>query len=69
MADEVRNLAQRAAQSAKETSAKIENSVSKTNQGVQITEKVTFDADAGYISGAAGWAVEFREFVIERPKP
>jgi methyl-accepting chemotaxis protein len=40
VADEVRNLAQRAAQSAKGTSSKIENSVSKTAQGVQLTEKV-----------------------------
>jgi methyl-accepting chemotaxis protein len=40
VADEVRNLAQRAALSAKETSSKIENSVTKTAQGVQLTEKV-----------------------------
>ena len=37
----VRNLAQRAAQSAKETAAKIENAVTKTAQGVQITLKVS----------------------------
>jgi len=41
VADEVRSLAQRAAQSAKETSAKIENSVSATTQGVQISGKVS----------------------------
>jgi methyl-accepting chemotaxis protein len=40
VAEEVRNLAQRAAQSAKETSAKIENAVSNTTRGVQISEKV-----------------------------
>ena len=41
VADEVRNLAQRAAQAAKETSGKIENAVTKTAQGVQISEKVS----------------------------
>lgn len=40
VADEVRSLAQRAAQAAKETSAMIENSVSKTTQGVEISSKV-----------------------------
>lgn len=40
VADEVRSLAQRAAQSARETSAKIENAVTKTAQGVMITDKV-----------------------------
>jgi len=41
VAEEVRNLAQRAAQSAKETSTKIENAVSNTARGVQISEKVS----------------------------
>lgn len=44
-----------------------------TVQGVdgvgEITEQVTFDADAGYISGDAGWGAYFDKFVIERPKP
>jgi methyl-accepting chemotaxis protein len=40
VADEVRNLAQRSAQAAKETAAKIEGSISKTDQGVQICATV-----------------------------
>jgi hypothetical protein len=40
VADEVRNLAQRSAQAAKETAAQIEGAISKTAQGVQISEKV-----------------------------
>jgi len=40
VADEVRSLAQRAAQAAKETSAKIEGAISKTGQGVEISAKV-----------------------------
>jgi methyl-accepting chemotaxis protein len=40
VADEVRNLAQRCAQSAKETAVKIEDAVQKTTQGVQISAKV-----------------------------
>jgi methyl-accepting chemotaxis protein len=41
VAEEVRNLAQRSAQAAKETAAKIEDSITKTAQGVDISEKVT----------------------------
>ncbi len=41
VADEVRNLAQRCAQSAKETAAKIEGAITKTAQGVEISTKVT----------------------------
>ncbi len=41
VADEVRNLAQRCAQSAKETSTKIEGAIAKTAQGVDISTKVT----------------------------
>ncbi|HYG36037.1 MAG TPA: methyl-accepting chemotaxis protein, partial [Clostridia bacterium] len=41
VADEVRNLAQRAAQSAKETASMIESAVTKTAQGVEITDKVS----------------------------
>jgi methyl-accepting chemotaxis protein len=40
VADEVRNLAQRSAQSAKETAAKIQGAMSKTAQGVEISAKV-----------------------------
>jgi methyl-accepting chemotaxis protein len=40
VADEVRNLAQRSAQAAKETSAKIQNSLDRTAQGVEISSKV-----------------------------
>ena len=41
VADEVRNLAQRSAQAAKETAAKIEGAISKTAQGVNLSQKVT----------------------------
>jgi methyl-accepting chemotaxis protein len=41
VADEVRSLAQRCAQSAKETAAKIEDAVTKASQGVSISAKVT----------------------------
>jgi len=40
VAEEVRNLAQRSAQAARETASKIETAVSKSVQGVQISEKV-----------------------------
>jgi len=40
VADEVRNLAQRSAQAAKETAAKIEDSIQKSVNGVQISTKV-----------------------------
>jgi methyl-accepting chemotaxis protein len=40
VADEVRNLAQRCAQAAKETAAKIEDSVQKSIHGVEISAKV-----------------------------
>ena len=40
VADEVRNLAQRCAQAAKETATKIEDSVQKSANGVQISAKV-----------------------------
>jgi methyl-accepting chemotaxis protein len=40
VAEEVRNLAQRCAQAAKETSGKIEGAIAKTGQGVEITSKV-----------------------------
>ncbi len=41
VADEVRNLAQRSAQAAKETAEKIEDSIRKSANGVQISSKVT----------------------------
>lgn len=40
VADEVRNLAQRSAEAAKETAAKIEAAITKTAQGVRISNKV-----------------------------
>jgi methyl-accepting chemotaxis protein len=40
VADEVRSLAQRAAQAAKETSAKIEGAIAKSQQGVEVSAKV-----------------------------
>jgi len=40
VADEVRNLAQRSAQAAKETAVKIEGAISKTAQGVSLSQKV-----------------------------
>jgi len=40
VADEVRNLAQRSAQAAKETAGKIEGAITKTAQGVGISQKV-----------------------------
>lgn len=40
VADEVRNLAQRSAQAAKETAAKIEDSIQKSETGAQISQKV-----------------------------
>ncbi len=40
VADEVRNLAQRSAQAAKETATKIEDSILKSEKGVQISAKV-----------------------------
>ena len=40
VADEVRNLAQRSAEAAKETAARIEDSIQKSNRGTQISGKV-----------------------------
>jgi methyl-accepting chemotaxis protein len=40
VADEVRSLAQRSATAAKETAAKIEGAITKTAQGVEISQKV-----------------------------
>jgi methyl-accepting chemotaxis protein len=41
VADEVRSLAQRSAQAAKETAEKIEDSILKSERGVQISQKVS----------------------------
>ncbi len=41
VADEVRSLAQRCAQAAKDTAAKIEESVNKAGHGVQVTSRVS----------------------------
>ncbi|MCG8372123.1 MAG: methyl-accepting chemotaxis protein [Balneolales bacterium] len=40
VAEEVRNLAQRSAEAARETSAEIETSISNSNRGVQINESI-----------------------------
>jgi methyl-accepting chemotaxis protein len=40
VAEEVRNLAQRSAQAAKETAAKIEDSISRSEAGVEVSRKV-----------------------------
>lgn len=45
VADEVRNLAQRSAQAAKETAAKIEDSIQKSEHGVRISGKVATSLD------------------------
>lgn len=45
VADEVRSLAQRSAQSAKETASKIEESVSRSEHGVQISAQVAESFD------------------------
>jgi len=66
VAEEVRSLAQRAAQAARESSGKIEGSVSKTANGVALCEKVgrslseiaevvhNLDALVGEVSSASG---------------
>ena len=41
VADEVRNLAQRSAQAARETAEKIEDSITKSDRGVQISQQVS----------------------------
>ena len=40
VAEEVRNLAQRSAQAARDTAAKIEDSIAKSQRGVQLNEKI-----------------------------
>jgi len=46
VADEVRNLAQRSAQSAKETATKIEEAIQKSERGVRISDKVAQSLNA-----------------------
>jgi methyl-accepting chemotaxis protein len=46
VADEVRNLARRSAEAAKETAAKIEDSMEKSDRGVQISAKVGASLEA-----------------------
>jgi len=60
VADEVRNLAQRSAQAAKETSAKIENSLIRTTQGVEISAKV-----AGTLSDITAKVRQVDELISE----
>jgi len=46
VADEVRNLAQRSAQAARDTAAKIEDSITRSQTGVTVNEKVVQSLDA-----------------------
>jgi methyl-accepting chemotaxis protein len=46
VAEEVRNLAQRSASAAKETAAKIEDSIVKSNRGVEISARVAANLEA-----------------------
>jgi methyl-accepting chemotaxis protein len=46
VADEVRNLAQKSAAAARETAAKIEAAISRTEAGVRVSEKVVDDLKA-----------------------
>jgi len=60
VAEEVRNLAQRSAQAAKETATKIEGAIVKTAQGVTISNKV-----AGSLEEIASRARQVDELVVE----
>jgi methyl-accepting chemotaxis protein len=60
VADEVRNLAQRSAKSAKETALKIEDAISKSERGVQISGRV-----AASFNQIAGKAREVDQLVAE----
>jgi methyl-accepting chemotaxis protein len=60
VADEVRNLAQRATTAAKETAGKIEGAITKTGQGVQISNKV-----AASLEDIAVRARQVDELVVE----
>jgi methyl-accepting chemotaxis protein len=60
VAEEVRNLAQRSAQAAKETAKQIETAIANTNQGVQISDKV-----AGALAEIVTQARQVDELVAE----
>ncbi len=60
VADEVRNLAQRSAKSAKETAFKIEDAISKSQRGVEISARV-----ATSFGQIAGKTREVDQFVAE----
>ena len=60
VAEEVRNLAQRSANSAKETSSKIEGALRSSERGVQISAKV-----AGSLGGIVGKARDMNAIVSE----
>jgi methyl-accepting chemotaxis protein len=60
VAEEVRNLAQRSAQAARETAEKIEDSINKSNHGAQISGKV-----AGSLAEIVAKAREVDELVAE----
>ena len=60
VADEVRSLAQRATNAAKETAGKIEGAITKTGQGVQISNKV-----AASLEEIATRARQVDELVVE----
>ncbi|HLP02228.1 MAG TPA: methyl-accepting chemotaxis protein [Opitutaceae bacterium] len=60
VAEEVRGLAQRSAQAAKETSSQIEAAINNTNQGVQISDKV-----AGALSEIVTQARQVDELAAE----
>ena len=60
VAEEVRDLAQRSAKAAKETSTKIEGAISKTTQGVEISTKV-----AQSLTGVVGKVREVDALIVE----
>jgi methyl-accepting chemotaxis protein len=60
VADEVRNLAQRSATAARETTAMIEASIKRSEDGVRVTEKVT-----GAVAGVAACSQHLAEKLAE----
>jgi methyl-accepting chemotaxis protein len=60
VAEEVRNLAQRSANSAKETSVKIEEAIKNSNNGVQISSRV-----ADSLSAILGKTTEMNTLISE----
>jgi hypothetical protein len=70
VADEVRSLAQRAAQAARETSGRIEDSIAKSQRGIELRDKVVEGLRAivtrarevdGLVSGIAGASQQQRQ--------